>query len=92
MFKVNNKNTRPTSNIFTSFPSVSIIKFEQVNVSWVISVTFCLQSSDRKKIIQISFHMSLRCLKISYKELIKSKYFLRGTTKKLKKNLSLILF
>ena len=49
MFKVNNKNTRPTSNILTSFPSVSIVKFEQVNVSWVISVTFRLQFSDRKK-------------------------------------------
>ena len=47
MFKVNNKNTRATSmtsfwcfycsllTYFISFPSVSIIDFEQVNVSWV---------------------------------------------------------
>ena len=31
MFKVNNKNARRRS-----FPSVSIVNFEQVNVSWVV--------------------------------------------------------
>ena len=35
MFKVNNKNTRTTSmTYFTSFPSVAIVDFEQINVSW----------------------------------------------------------
>ena len=46
LFKVNNRNTRKryeicsklilllTLNIFTPFPSVSIVNFEQVNVSW----------------------------------------------------------
>ena len=46
MFKVNNKNTRTTSTTsfwcvycyfltyFTAFSSVSIVDFEQVNVSW----------------------------------------------------------
>ena len=34
MFKVNNKDTRTTS--MTSFSSVSIVKFEQVNVCWEI--------------------------------------------------------
>ena len=39
MFKVNNNNTRTTSmTYFTSFSSVSFIDFEQVNVSWVITV------------------------------------------------------
>ena len=35
MFKVNNKNTRKTS--LTPFSSVSIVGFEQVNVSWDVS-------------------------------------------------------
>ena len=35
MFKVNNKNTRMTS--MTRFFSVSIVDFEQVNVSWDVS-------------------------------------------------------
>ena len=35
MFKVNNKNTRMTSMIH--FSSVSIVDFEQVNVSWDVS-------------------------------------------------------
>ena len=35
MFKVNNKNTRMTS--MTLFSSVSIVYFEQVNVSWDVS-------------------------------------------------------
>ena len=36
MFKVNNKNTKTTSNdIFHTFSSVSIVDFEQLNVSWV---------------------------------------------------------
>ena len=35
MFKVNNKNTRKTS--LTPFSSVSIVDFEQVNVSWDVS-------------------------------------------------------
>ena len=35
MFKVNNKNTRMTS--MTHFSSVSIVEFEQVNVSWDVS-------------------------------------------------------
>ena len=35
MFTVNNKDTRTTSlTYFTPFSSVSIIDFEQVNVSW----------------------------------------------------------
>ena len=35
MFKVNNKNTRKTSvKYFTPFSSVSVVDFEQVNVSW----------------------------------------------------------
>ena len=49
MFKVNNKNTRTTSNdvvlmfllltfnIFHTFSSVSIVDFEQVNVTWAFS-------------------------------------------------------
>ena len=49
MFKVNNKNTRTTFidvflvfllvtlNIFHTFSSISIVDFEQVNVSWVCS-------------------------------------------------------
>ena len=35
MFKVNNKNTRTTS--VTAFCTVSIVDFEQVNVSWEYS-------------------------------------------------------
>ena len=35
MFKVNNKSTRMTS--MTRFSSVSIVDFEQVNVSWDVS-------------------------------------------------------
>ena len=35
MFKVNNKNIRMTS--ITSLPSVSIVDFQQVNVSWDVS-------------------------------------------------------
>ena len=35
MFKVNNKNNRMTS--MTRFSSVSIVDFEQVNVSWDVS-------------------------------------------------------
>ena len=35
MFKVNNKNTRMTSMM--PFSSVSIVEFEQANVSWDIS-------------------------------------------------------
>ena len=35
MFKVNNKNTRMTS--MTPFSGVSIVEFEQVNVSWDVS-------------------------------------------------------
>ena len=35
MLKVNNKNTRMTS--MTRFSSVSIVDFEQVNVSWDVS-------------------------------------------------------
>ena len=34
MIKVNNKNTTTTS--FTPFSSVSIVDFEQVNVTWVV--------------------------------------------------------
>ena len=40
MFQVNNKNTRTTSVIFIvnseHISSVSIVDFEQVNVSWVV--------------------------------------------------------
>ena len=41
MFKVNNKNTRATTNddvvtYFTHFSSISIVDFEQVNVSWAL--------------------------------------------------------
>ena len=35
MFKVNNKNTRMTP--MTPFSNVSIVDFEQVNVSWDVS-------------------------------------------------------
>ena len=35
MFKVNNKNTRMKS--MSPFSGVSIVKFEQVNVSWDVS-------------------------------------------------------
>ena len=35
MLKVNNKNTRMTS--MTRFSSVSVVDFEQVNVSWDVS-------------------------------------------------------
>ena len=35
MFKVNNKNSRMTS--MTRFSSISIVDFEQVNVSWDVS-------------------------------------------------------
>ena len=35
MFKVNNKNSRTMSKIFHTFSSVSIVEFEQVNVSWI---------------------------------------------------------
>ena len=35
MFKVNNENTRKTS--MTAFSSVSIVNFEQVNISWDVS-------------------------------------------------------
>ena len=35
MFKVNNKSTRTTSVTSAPFSSVSIVDFEQVNVSWV---------------------------------------------------------
>ena len=34
MFNVNNKDIR-TNSFFTSFSSVSIVDFEQVNVCWV---------------------------------------------------------
>ena len=38
MFKVTNKNTRMTSlTYFTTFSSVSVVDFEQVNVSWVLN-------------------------------------------------------
>ena len=41
MVKFNNKNTRRTSliklNIFYTFFSVSIVDFEQVNLSWVVN-------------------------------------------------------
>ena len=35
MFNVNNKNTRMT--LMTPFSSVSIVDFEQVNISWSVS-------------------------------------------------------
>ena len=35
MFKVN-KNTRTTDVVFTPFFTVSIVDFEQVNVSWAV--------------------------------------------------------
>ena len=41
MFKVNNKNTR-VGTYFTTSCSVSIVNFEQANVSWVL--TFLLQN------------------------------------------------
>ena len=34
MFKVNNKNTSELWTYFTSFSTVSVVNFEQVNVSW----------------------------------------------------------
>ena len=37
MFKVNNKDTRTTTMM--SLSSVSIINFEQVNISWVVTAT-----------------------------------------------------
>ena len=38
MFKINNKNNRATFlTYFTPSSSVSIVDFEQVNVSWAVS-------------------------------------------------------
>ena len=36
MFKVNNKNRKTPIKYFAPFPNVSIVEFEQVNVSWVV--------------------------------------------------------
>ena len=41
MFKVNNKNTR---TYFTPFSSVSIVDFEQLNISWVMDIKLKLYS------------------------------------------------
>ena len=46
MFKVNNKNLRVTS--MTTFSSVSIADFEQVNVSWKVMVGKLSQLSSRE--------------------------------------------
>ena len=46
MFKVNNKNLRVTS--MTTFSSVSIADFEQVNVSWKVIVGKLSQLSSRE--------------------------------------------
>ena len=46
MFKVNNKNFRVTS--MTTFSSVSIADFEQVNVSWKVIVGKLSQLSSRE--------------------------------------------
>ena len=52
MFKVNNKNTRSTSDVerclkyFTTFSSVFVADFEQVNVSWVITTIEHKPTSD----------------------------------------------
>ena len=51
MFRVNNKNTRTpewrrSSVFFTPFPSVSIVDFEQINVSWdIASICYWKQTS-----------------------------------------------
>ena len=58
MFKVNNKNTRTkfscflllTLNIFHTFPSVSVVDFEQVNVSSEIIKTFIVIFFDIRNI------------------------------------------
>ena len=52
MFKVNDKGTRTTSmtkylSYFTSFSSVSIFVFEQVNVSWVVALRTFLDIYDK---------------------------------------------
>ena len=60
MFKANNKNTKMTPltvallylltvNIFHTFFSVSIVDFEQVNVSWADFI------SDAKQVLTITF-------------------------------------
>ena len=47
MFKVNNKNTRMTSlTYFTTFSSVSVVDFEQVNVSWVLNDILIVADKD----------------------------------------------
>ena len=73
MFRVNNRNTRKRCEICakltikTAFPSVSIVDFEQVNVSWVMIFLYQtiwnlgrLNDTHREKLcfIQISTRMA----------------------------------
>ena len=63
MFKVNNNNTRTTSmTYFTPFSSVSFIDFEQVNVSWVITVISDLISKSSLHFLNsLSHYQYVRC-------------------------------
>ena len=83
-----------TLNIFDSFSSVSVVDFEQVNVTWKADIHALYQTETRvpnpfrpnpgrRENINLNFyfHTSLWCLKWFYEDLKDLKTFW-GTTKK----------
>ena len=82
MVKVNNKNTRTTSLVFlyfTPFSRVSIVNFEQVNVSWV---TTSFSKKRLKNVISFYFIVTQEILKREVKTRKKNTSTFRGQSLK----------